>query len=103
MRKLYLDDICSPPDSSWIVVRSHDEFVAWIQTHGTPDEISFDHDLGDGVPTGMDCAKWIVESERPLLRSSADGTQSTAGESSAERDLPKGARRDRDQPTGARR
>ena len=68
MRKLYLDDIRSPPDSSWIVVRSHDEFVAWIQTHGTPDEISFDHDLGDGVPTGMDCAKWIVESERPLLR-----------------------------------
>ncbi len=68
MGKLYLDDIRSPPDSSWAVVRSYDEFIAWIQTHGTPDEISFDHDLGDGVPTGMDCAKWLVETERPLLR-----------------------------------
>jgi len=33
-----------------------------------PDEISFDHDLGDGVPSGMGCAKWLVETERPVPR-----------------------------------
>jgi hypothetical protein len=27
-----------------------------------PEHISFDHDLGDGVPTGFDFVKWLVES-----------------------------------------
>ncbi len=67
-RRLFLDDVRAPPDESWDVVRSFDEFVRFIETNGMPDEISFDHDLGDGVPSGMDCAKWLVETERPLLR-----------------------------------
>ncbi len=33
-----------------------------------PDEISFDHDLGDNVSSSMECAKWLVETERPLAR-----------------------------------
>jgi hypothetical protein len=67
-RRLFLDDVRDPPDRSWDVVRSFDEFVRYIEAHGMPDEISFDHDLGDNVPSGMDCAKWLVETERPLAR-----------------------------------
>jgi hypothetical protein len=67
-RRLFLDDIRDPPDSSWDIVRSFDEFVGYIETYGMADEISFDHDLGDNVPSGMDCAKWLVETERPLAR-----------------------------------
>jgi hypothetical protein len=67
-RRLFLDDVRDPPDASWVVVRSYEAFVAYIESHGVPDEISFDHDLGDGVPSGMDCAKWLVETERPLDR-----------------------------------
>jgi hypothetical protein len=64
--KLFLDDLRSPPDASWDVVRSYEEHVGHIESHGTPDVISFDHDLGDEVPTGMDCAKWLVEIRRLL-------------------------------------
>lgn len=65
--RMFLDDLRNPPDNGpWIIVRSFDEFVDWIEKNGMPDFISFDHDLGDGVPTGMDCAKWLVEHELPL-------------------------------------
>lgn len=60
---LFLDDIRLPIDclafikrskidtqiylnDTWEIVRSYDEFVAWIERHGLPDFISFDHDLG---------------------------------------------------------
>lgn len=90
MRKLFLDDSRNPPDFTWDVVKSYDQFVAYIQLHGVPDVISFDHDLGKehyehyaafiGVEdeatdiripyesfvekTGYDCAKWLVENYR---------------------------------------
>lgn len=54
-------------------VRSSDEAAAWLQINGTPEIISFDHDLsllhyGDGggygnplrEPNGHECAKWCV-------------------------------------------
>jgi hypothetical protein len=59
--KLYLDDIRNPSTGGWNIVRSYQEFVQFILDHGMPDMISFDHDLGEDVPTGMDCAKWIVD------------------------------------------
>jgi hypothetical protein len=46
----------------WQIVRSYDEFVAWIERHGLPDFISFDHDLGlpedsnTEEQNGMTCA-----------------------------------------------
>lgn len=81
MRKLFLDDTLQPPDITWDVVRSYDDFVYYIETHGVPDVISFDHDLAfehypfaednpeaKKIPydrytekTGYDCAKWLVE------------------------------------------
>jgi len=97
MKRLFLDDLRVPLDcpkahymvyrkidlkiynEDWVIVRSHGQFVKWIQENGLPDLISFDHDLGDDsnlkgiLPieewfdlennreyTGMDSAKWLV-------------------------------------------
>ncbi len=61
MKKLYLDDIRNPKSDGWTVVRNYEEFVQSIDQNGLPDEISFDHDLGEDVKTGYDCAKWLCE------------------------------------------
>lgn len=87
MKKLYyiyLDDIRTPIESDWIVVRNYDEFVDKVSSIGLSNIalISLDHDLGDSAmkewhtnvyhnytldynniteKTGMDCAKWLVE------------------------------------------
>jgi hypothetical protein len=81
--RLYLDDVRTPKDADWQVVRSYDEFVAHIRLHGLENYelISLDHDLGDTAmseyynnvhpnytldysnikeKTGMDCAKFLV-------------------------------------------
>ncbi|MBU3659592.1 MAG: hypothetical protein FGM14_06975 [Flavobacteriales bacterium] len=48
------------------MVRTYNEFKAWIQTHGLPELISFDHDLGlpqnpnQEEQNGMTCARWLV-------------------------------------------
>lgn len=83
-KKIYLDDIRTPVDPSWVIVRSYQEFVSTIQLTGLEniDIISLDHDLGptamkewhtnvytnyqlnyDNITekTGYDCAKWLVE------------------------------------------
>jgi hypothetical protein len=52
MYKMFLDDIRNPPDNTWIVARSSNEAVAYIEKHGLPYHISFDHDLG-GDDTAM--------------------------------------------------
>ena len=81
--RLYLDDIRTPIDKDWIVVRNYDEFIAAIKLHGLGnfEVISLDHDLGEGAlieyythtkqnyeldynriteKTGMDCARFLV-------------------------------------------
>jgi hypothetical protein len=81
--QLYLDDIRSPNNDDWYVVRNYDEFVAHIRLNGLDkyEVISLDHDLGDTAQheyynnvspnyqldynnilekTGLDCAKWLV-------------------------------------------
>lgn len=55
---LYLDDLRATPES-FERVYSYREFVDFISTHGLPDFISFDHDLGMGE-TGFECAKFLV-------------------------------------------
>jgi len=84
MKKLiYLDDLRTPLDQEWIVVRNYDEFVDTINEIGLEniELISLDHDLGDSAmkewhtnvyhnytldydniteKTGMDCTKWLV-------------------------------------------
>lgn len=81
---IYLDDLRTPIDPEWIVVRSYDEFVDTISKIGLEniELISLDHDLGESAmkewhtnvyhnytlnydniteKTGMDCTKWLVE------------------------------------------
>ena len=81
--QLYLDDIRTPNNDDWHVVRNYDELVAHIRLNGLDkyEVISLDHDLGDTAQkeyfnnvspnyqldynnilekTGLDCAKWLV-------------------------------------------
>jgi len=81
---LYLDDVRTPIDPEWNVVRSYDEFVAHIKLHGLENYqcISLDHDLGEEAmqeyfrnvkpnqkldynnikeKTGYDCAHWLID------------------------------------------
>jgi hypothetical protein len=81
--RLYLDDIRTPIDEDWVVVRNYDEFVSQIKLHGLGnfEVISLDHDLGEGAMveyytnvknnymldynnieerTGMDCCRYLV-------------------------------------------
>ena len=81
--RIYLDDVRTPIDRNWTVVRNYDEFVQKINTIGLEniELISLDHDLGDSAmrewhygvvknytinydniteKTGMDCTKWLV-------------------------------------------
>ncbi len=78
---LFLDDIRNPLEfkiyqltrnyieaqyEDWQIVRNYSDFVNWIEAHGLPEFISFDHDLG--LPqdpeieeeNGMTCARWLV-------------------------------------------
>ncbi|SRR6266481_1255006 len=65
MYKLFLDDERQPPDdgSSWIIVRSYEEAIKFIDEHGSPGYISFDNDLGPNQKEGIDLAKWLIEKD----------------------------------------
>jgi len=83
MVKIYLDDVRTPIESGWIVVRNYEEFCKAVSEVGLEniEIISLDHDLGytamteyysNAKPnsvidynniqemTGMDCSKYIV-------------------------------------------
>lgn len=57
---MFIDDIRNPPPGDWIVVRSTDEALRYIQTNGMPKFISFDHDLG-GDDTSMVFLRKLVD------------------------------------------
>ena len=82
-KRIYLDDVRTPIEDGWEIVRNYDEFVSTIMYIGLEniEIISLDHDLGDSAmkewhtnvaknytldyaniteKTGMDCAKWLV-------------------------------------------
>lgn len=61
---IWLDDIRNPQTygvdpTFW--AKTYNEFVNHINAFGLPDEIWFDHDLGESSKSGYDCAKWLVE------------------------------------------
>jgi hypothetical protein len=70
--RLYLDDVRTPKDADWQVIRSYDEFVAHIKMNGLEnyEVITLDHDLGDTAMNEyynnvspnytLDCAKFLV-------------------------------------------
>lgn len=62
--KLFIDDIRQPPDNTYAVVRSYNDAIAYMESMGCPEYISFDHDLGDDDQgTGYDVAKWMVDKD----------------------------------------
>ncbi len=58
--KIYLDDIRPPPDGTWVVARTVDAAKYLISEYGIPNEMSLDHDLGNGVDA-PELLKWIAE------------------------------------------
>jgi hypothetical protein len=81
--RIYLDDVRTPLQDDWVVVRNYDDFVSKIRFHGLEniEVISLDHDLGDSAmfeyynnvkdnyqidysniteKTGYDCCKFLV-------------------------------------------
>lgn len=80
MKKLFLDDIRTIDmiydqslESEFDIVRSYNEFVAYITKNGLPNFISFDNDLGlddegNVAPDGVACAKWLVYQSKLDLR-----------------------------------
>lgn len=57
--KLYVDDMRQPPDG-WIICRSV-RLAKGLLTMGYVNELSLDHDMGDGKPTGYDLLCWIED------------------------------------------
>lgn len=45
--------------AKFIWVRNLEEFQNYIVKNGLPDLVSFDFDLGAGIPKGSECAKWL--------------------------------------------
>ena len=81
--RIYLDDVRTPVEDGWVVVRNYDGFVQKVNSLGLENIhlISLDHDLGDSAmqewhygvvknysinydniteKTGYDAAKWLV-------------------------------------------
>lgn len=59
---LYLDDIRTPKQDHWIVVRTPNAFRQMILDKGhLPEAISLDHDLGEGLESGYDVMHWLIE------------------------------------------
>jgi len=58
--KIFLDDIRSPADDQWHVIRNVPDLITFYRTNFDNIEVmSFDHDLGDGVPTGYDFLSFL--------------------------------------------
>jgi hypothetical protein len=57
---LYLDDLRTPPaDRDWLVCRSSQEALDRIAELGTPQFISFDHDLGGDDTSMVFLNRWV--------------------------------------------
>lgn len=61
MTHLYIDDLRNPPSRKWEVARSLSAVEWYLDNVGIPLFISFDHDLGDDVPSGYDIAKMLID------------------------------------------
>ena len=55
--RIWLDDVREPVGGGWTWLKTGEEAIEALKNNRV-DEISFDHDLGEGI-TGYDVAKWI--------------------------------------------
>lgn len=60
MYRLFVDDERYPVEDDWIIARSYEDAMWYVNNRGIPDYISFDHDLGT-EKTGYDLAKSLCE------------------------------------------
>lgn len=65
---MFLDDLRFAEkyyEGQMVTVRSYAEAVKYVEEHGLPEFVSFDHDLGDvggdDEKTGYDFAKYLIE------------------------------------------
>ena len=67
MWSLFLDDERYPSDKDplkdWMIARTVEQAQFLIRDWGMPYRMSLDHDLGNGIPTGYDFIKWLVEQD----------------------------------------
>ena len=60
--RLYLDDVRTPQQDDWVVVRTPKAFRQTIlDKEHLPKAISLDHDLGEGLESGYDIMHWLVD------------------------------------------
>jgi hypothetical protein len=60
MIKLFIDDERFPVTDNWVIVRTSQEAIDAVTTHGFPSFISFDHDLG-GEDTAIVFINWLTD------------------------------------------
>ncbi len=63
MKKLFIDDLRRPPDSSWDLVRSNQEAINYVLLNGCPDFVSFDYCLSAGQ-TIRPFILWLIEEDK---------------------------------------
>lgn len=60
MTNLYVDDVRVCPSDYWVVARTVDQ-AKWYLTNTDVYQCSLDHDMGEGLPTGTDLVRWMIE------------------------------------------
>jgi len=90
--RVFLDDVRPAPDANWTVVRDPKLAIVMLE-FGIVEEISFDHDLGEGQKTGyevacviewlvhkgkIDMPKWHVHSANPVGRANITAAMQAA-------------------------
>lgn len=68
MYNLFIDDLRIAeehyPEIEMVTVRSYEDAVEYVNKHGLPNFVSFDHDLGDtsdDEKTGYSFAKYLID------------------------------------------
>jgi len=63
--KLYIDDVREPEtDNDWVIARSLEEVKEVCEDKGKPSHISFDHDMGEEEPNGVEIAEWLMDNDQ---------------------------------------
>lgn len=58
--KMFIDDLRTPPDETWILCKSSSEAIEYTKNNGSPIYVSLDHDLGEDDTT-MIFLKWLID------------------------------------------
>ena len=65
MWSLFLDDerfpVMKGEDDDWVIIRTAEEALLRIEELGYPRRMSLDHDLGEGIMTGYDFIRGLVD------------------------------------------